>query len=126
MRKIKFRAWDKTTNTMYPNVEQRLDLFLYNRDMEIMQYTGLLDNQGKEVYDGDILSVEVKLGLGDIDQTYTVFVRWDDKRSGWVFQRVDMDTYLKPSEWVSECNVIGNIYENLELYNIVQNKGVER
>lgn len=61
MREIKFRAWHKGYDEMYP-------IMLYDKNpgdclrwknegqpVEIMQYTGLKDNNGKEIYEGDVV-----------------------------------------------------------------------
>ena len=66
-REIKFRAWDKNPNCPYPmiaNPLQRCDAFdvlnkksIY-KDWVLMQFTGLLDKNGKEIYEGDIVGEE--------------------------------------------------------------------
>lgn len=74
-------------------------------DFTIMQFTGLVDKNGKEIYEGDILSW---LALGDTERTPVI---WDDKDNGGFAAG---DTYLRGLE-VKEAEVIGNIYENKEL-----------
>lgn len=108
MRQIKFRAWDYydkkmvdmpinhsgyTLNEVFENVvdEDRYGL---------MQFTGLLDKNGKEIYEGDI--VEHNLLLSE--------VRWSDEWGTWEVYDNDM---LGNHHKVLE--VIGNIYENPEL-----------
>lgn len=63
MREIKFRAWDKYTKTMYvpdgvvegqPFLRVEGGIIKYTGHV-LMQYTGLLDRNGKEIYEGDWL-----------------------------------------------------------------------
>jgi hypothetical protein len=92
MREIKFRAWDKETKTMQYNVS-----FLYN-NAEIMQFTGILDKNGKEIYEGDI----VKRGTTISD------IIWEDY--GFKLRKGNSICDVnKPIE------IIGNIYESPEL-----------
>ena len=139
MREIKFRAWltngngitysngnhmeyDVTIqNGKYASVESGWDIQgLY--DYPLMQYTGLKDKNGKEIYEGDIVEHR---GVG-----YTVV--WNDGASnigehndkwgdqlGWYLNR---ETNVEGcyDEWLDMSSdmiyeVIGNIYENSEI-----------
>ena len=90
-------------------------VFISGKVVELMQYTGLKDKNGKEIYEGDIIF--------DCD-----VIKWCDKCIGeqvfWgdVCHNCDGDYSL--GEIVSEIDltkiteeVIGNIYENPELFN---------
>lgn len=57
MRKIKFRAWDEDLGMSEPfNLEGAGIMFLEGGNPDsIMQYTGLKDKNGKEIYEGDIV-----------------------------------------------------------------------
>lgn len=73
----------------------------------LMQFTGLLDKTGKEIYEGDILEVKA------FGRTYTHVVEWDEKDCCFCTTYYD---YQGPQM----CNpdystVIGNKYENPEL-----------
>lgn len=72
MRDIKFRAWHKKEKYIEPVDDLQMfnedlnigipskDYFLGKEDVILMQYTGLHDKNGKEIYEGDIVKVPVR------------------------------------------------------------------
>jgi uncharacterized phage protein (TIGR01671 family) len=137
MREIKFRAWDKKNNKMvdrHKRDEEDMDESYCDhvacrlggiedlqtdkewRDrFEVIQYTGLKDKNGKEIYEGDIVMPEMRREYRKEDYTIgNCIVEWDDDIIGFYpFCDYDIDCGdYYPKE---HCQVIGNIYENPEL-----------
>lgn len=97
MRQIKFRAWDKLRLEMYEI--GTLDCPWIYDDIKIMQFTGLYDLHGKEIYEGDIVRYELQEGV---------------MRQG-VIEYSKNGFWLRNGYCPYNSEVIGNIYENPEL-----------
>ncbi|MED4447419.1 hypothetical protein CON34_05895 [Bacillus thuringiensis] len=110
MREIKFRAWDKEFKQFSDMaLNYKIADINYYTDYEWMQYTGLKDKNGKEVYEGDILKEK------DI-VTKVVFhdFRWQEKLIS--SPRNHLKNYFPFRDTLPfTAVVIGNIYENPEL-----------
>ena len=111
MRQIKFRAWDKLEKRMRHNIELFMipswtKPMLSMGDMDVMQFTGLFDKHGKEIYEGDIVKWEPEY-INIREAPKAVEYEW----SGYRPFQYDGGGEYHPSE----CIVIGNIYENPEL-----------
>jgi uncharacterized phage protein (TIGR01671 family) len=90
------------------------------------QYTGLQDMKGKYIYEGDILSGWKKGSNSDMG--YTGIIQWRHEQAGWIIKchKYVMEILsLAQSGWANEpynihqldsFQVIGNIFENLEIY----------
>lgn len=81
-REIKFRAWHPLNKEMvYPINGQNFGYGGYTRsdilrdfeDENIMQYTGLKDKTGKEIYEGDVVAVRNKMGDNSEYETYCAY-----------------------------------------------------
>jgi len=128
-REIKFRAWNKQTRRMEDNFsldndgsriftqEGSRDFFFQEpyedveqKDWVLMQFTGLLDKNGKEIYESDIVSRKERIGV----------IGWND--GGFCIDTVKIEgkfvEYREPffTQPIMEgWEVIGNIFENSEL-----------
>lgn len=84
------------------------DFYLEDEDAILMQSTGLLDKDSKEIFDGDILAVKTK------NETLIVNVFWDNEHALFM---VESKAYNKKAalaeliEDYSPITIIGNIYE---------------
>ena len=121
--KLKFRAWLKKKQKMdnYIDHISWLEDELYcigdgitymvsAEDLVLMQSTGLVDKNGKEIFEGDILDYKGRKAL----------VRWHGSYASFIYRFVD-ELQKRNTEWkplylaYMKCEIIGNIYENPEL-----------
>ena len=114
-REIKFRAWyDKgmfepvlVGGSQVPQVfdadHNLVNLCAHTEEYYVMQYTGLKDKIGVEIYEGDIVGwrSDYKLKQPDCKMEVTITVKAGD---------IKLTPYIN-----QDCEVIGNIYENAEL-----------
>jgi uncharacterized phage protein (TIGR01671 family) len=92
------------------------DVFFYEKqDFEVMQYTGLKDKNGKEIYEGDI--VEAHTFDENIDKKQVGRVAYHNGRLGFVFipKELEKKNLYYPLFSIVTCELIGNINENPEL-----------
>jgi|LakMenE01Jun11ns_1017448.scaffolds.fasta_scaffold9640410_2 uncharacterized phage protein (TIGR01671 family) len=135
-RQIKFRAWDKTYSLMNYKVQvgntDHADpnytcnsiwvdsgdfktIGWMNADencIDLMQFTGLKDKNGKEIYEGDIIQWTSSnvFSLGEIRKVQINYVQaqyWGQGRN--------LGVYLAELLANEKCEVIGNVFENPEL-----------
>ena len=121
MREIKFKAIRKYDNKVFEvmslgiaeeeimswDEEESNILHIPFDEIELMQYAGLKDKNGKEIYEGDIVKYNDAGG-----ETHTRVIKYDDEMGAFCCDRgayVDYFTCMRGIE------VLGNIYENPEL-----------
>lgn len=122
-REIKFRAWyEKSKYMAYqgtPDLETIQSFFHYIGINEpLMQYTGLTDKNGKEVYEGDIVRVDDSVFGNPIDGYKSGIYKVEYCFPDCAFCLVQLDELSAVS--FNECmeyEIIGNVYENPELLN---------
>lgn len=122
-REIKFRAWDKADCTMTPDpfawLDVRDELLNYregqfernhpDKRYEILQYTGLKDKGGVEIYEGDIVRQLIKSEYLDESDWLTIIGVVNILDGCWCINEGCYPLFCFSNE------VIGNIYENKNL-----------
>lgn len=125
MREIKFRVWDIKGKKMFYNVQDTwhaeygeicFDCHGFNDVLKrvkegiaiLMQYTGLKDMSGIEIYEGDILKHYHR-----VKDWIQEPIRWFDDLDS--YHGTGICGYDIDQECASDAEIIGNIYENPEL-----------
>ncbi len=84
---------------------------VYGKNLVLMQFTGLLDKNGKEIYCGDI--VKGYFDTNEVEDYIWLSLTDEEKKNGWKLFKIDMDIVeFARQQLPEELEVIGNIYEN--------------
>lgn len=117
MRDIKFRAWDIKNNRMLKDATILFDDNWTNpftdKDYICMQYTGLKDKNGKEVYEGDIVETNIQDGIYEVSYGEEIFD--GAYRYTGIILKGCSEFSTGQKEFSEFVEVVGNIYENKEL-----------
>ena len=115
MREIKFKAWDGDSmlyvgdSLVYGSITN-LWLFTHNQD-SLMQYTGLKDKNGDEIYEGDIVSHAKETSLTPkCTMVGKDVVLWQEEKARFILGKADLWGMI-----YKEYEILGNIHENPEL-----------
>ncbi len=134
MREIKFRCWDKGKKEFLEHKKNGKIWFSYpemlaysitNPDKyELMQWSGLTDRNGKDVYESDRVKALYQHD-GHINRDYWIegVIEWSDEHHQWVIAYLNKDDdneeYTIPMHdfereefFPEELEVLGNIYKN--------------
>lgn len=138
-RVIKFRAWDSVRNKMFTNPEwvsfhvdfegqltaSNYDPKGHKQHLKVMQFTGLRDVNGIEIYEGDLITAESYPFYSDGELNYIAEVLYIDDPDylGWYYALHQVSDRVRGSACGSglpdlvglKLTVIGNIYKNPEL-----------
>jgi len=119
MREIKFRAWDTSKKQMFNvicldfkehgYIDEEIG---WHKDFicHLMQYTGLKDKNGKEIYEGDIVKGWIYDEYDEEKDKYDK-VFWHDEYCGFYIDYIEEYRLYE----LRDAEIIGNIYENPEL-----------
>lgn len=122
-RELKFRAWDKVRKKMFYKLAIESGVNEINawfgdrfsaKYWTFMQYTGIKDKNGKEIYEGDVVrQVNYRSDRGVSGRKYVI--EWKPFNASFGLRWVNHDFWLSFNQTRHNVEVIGNIYENPEL-----------
>ncbi|MFS9334786.1 YopX family protein [Streptococcus peroris] len=126
----RFRAWDKLDKEIYGVEEINWfndefdfigDGITFKRDadeVELMQSTGLHDKNGKEIFEGDILTNGIDVMSIKRHDTLGFYIDFKGKID-FIADGADLEEFEEDAKEIADAiEIIGNIYENPELLEV--------
>ena len=120
MREILFRAKRIDNGEWVEGLPQKIwgDWHIINSDDEntaypidpetLCQFTGLMDKNGKQIWENDIIKHEISDTIGAVKW-------WEEDYVGWCVDDVMIDEQRFTGEMWSECKVVGNFFDDKDL-----------
>ena len=126
----KFRAWSKDKEILAEVVsidfwsENTVTEYFRERDFDdivLMRSTGLFDKNGKEIFEGDIITDGFKIREIKNHQTLGFYMLDEERNENFLSDTASIEDFEEDAKIVSEIlEVIGNVYENPELLEVTE------
>jgi uncharacterized phage protein (TIGR01671 family) len=122
MRELKFRAWDgNLMHSIVPRVGATMGMLSDLADehkWQVMQYIGMKDKNGADIYEGDVVHID------ESGQPWVIEYGYFGDAAFYAANQINSGRLLESSQYCAgftivkdfvECEVIGNIHEHPEL-----------
>lgn len=109
---VRLRNSGKDGNEVYISTGIMIDNGFCPETNELMQYTGLKDKLGKEIYEGDIITYDYYNDFGQFGRIQQYTERVEFKQGRFTTHKFEGNVY---NYHVDSVEIIGNIHENPEL-----------